>query len=119
MADLADPARPADTRFGLGVSNAIRDLPQTLGIVGRVDQAGLDHFSVSDHPYLGRLLDAYSVIGFALGRTARINGMVNVTNLPVRPAPMLARAVTSLSALSGGRIVLGLGAGGSWDDITR
>jgi alkanesulfonate monooxygenase SsuD/methylene tetrahydromethanopterin reductase-like flavin-dependent oxidoreductase (luciferase family) len=45
--------------------------------------------------------------------------MVNVSNLPTRPAPMLARAVTSLSALSGGRIVLGLGAGGSWDDIAR
>ncbi|MBW8802764.1 MAG: 5,10-methylene tetrahydromethanopterin reductase [Catenulispora sp. 13_1_20CM_3_70_7] len=112
---MSDPV----VRFGIGVSNAVRDIPQTLDIVAQVDQAGLDHFSVSDHPYLGRLLDAYSVIGFALGRTARINGMVNVTNLPVRPAPMLARAVTSLSALSGGRIVLGLGAGGSWDDITR
>lgn len=106
-------------RFGLGVSNAVRDIPQTLDVVARVDQAGLDHFSVSDHPYLGRLLDAYSLIGFALGRTSRISGMVNVSNLPTRPAPMLARAVTSLSALSGGRILLGLGAGGSWDDIAR
>ncbi|GAA2027178.1 LLM class flavin-dependent oxidoreductase [Catenulispora yoronensis] len=106
-------------RFGLGVSNAVRDIPQALDLVARVDRAGLDHFSVSDHPYHGRLLDAYSLVGFALGRTARISGMVNVSNLPVRPAPMLARAVTSLSALSGGRIVLGLGAGGSWDDIAR
>ncbi|NUR31691.1 MAG: LLM class flavin-dependent oxidoreductase [Catenulispora sp.] len=106
-------------RFGLGVSNAVRDIPQTLDVVARADQAGLDHFSVSDHPYLGRLLDAYSLIGFALGRTSRISGMVNVSNLPTRPAPMLARAVTSLSALSGGRILLGLGAGGSWDDIAR
>ncbi|NUP50389.1 MAG: LLM class flavin-dependent oxidoreductase [Catenulispora sp.] len=109
----------AATRFGLGVSNAVRDIPQTLELVAEVDAAGLDHFSVSDHPYLGRLLDAYSLIGFALGRTSRISGMVNVSNLPTRPAPMLARAVTSLSSLSGGRIVLGLGAGGSWDDITR
>jgi hypothetical protein len=30
---------------------------------------------------------------------------------------MLARMVTSLSALSGGRIVLGMGAGGRWDRI--
>jgi alkanesulfonate monooxygenase SsuD/methylene tetrahydromethanopterin reductase-like flavin-dependent oxidoreductase (luciferase family) len=106
-------------RFGLGVSNAVREAPETLQIVASVDEAGLDHFSVSDHPYLARLLDAYSLIGFALGRTTRISGMVNVSNLPARPAPMLARAVTSLSSLSGGRIVLGLGAGGSWDDITR
>jgi alkanesulfonate monooxygenase SsuD/methylene tetrahydromethanopterin reductase-like flavin-dependent oxidoreductase (luciferase family) len=32
---------------------------------------------------------------------------------------MLARTVTSLSSLSGGRIVLGMGVGGLWDDIAR
>jgi alkanesulfonate monooxygenase SsuD/methylene tetrahydromethanopterin reductase-like flavin-dependent oxidoreductase (luciferase family) len=32
---------------------------------------------------------------------------------------MLARTVTSLSALSGGRIVLGMGAGGLWDRISE
>ena len=106
-------------RFGIGVSNAVREIQQTMEIVERVDRAGLDHFSVSDHPYEGRLLDAYSFLGVALGRTQRISGMVNVSNLPTRPAPMLARAVTSLSALTGGRIVVGLGAGGSWDDIAR
>jgi alkanesulfonate monooxygenase SsuD/methylene tetrahydromethanopterin reductase-like flavin-dependent oxidoreductase (luciferase family) len=31
---------------------------------------------------------------------------------------MLARTVTSLSAPSGGRIVLGMGAGGLWDRIS-
>jgi len=107
------------TRFGIGVSNAVRDIAQTMEIVALADQAGLDHFSVSDHPYVGRMLDAYSLLGVALGRTHHISGMVNVSNLPTRPAPMLARAVTSLSALTGGRVVLGLGAGGSWDDITR
>lgn len=106
-------------RFGIGVSNAVRDIAQTMEIVGVCDRAGLDHFSVSDHPYVGRMLDAYSLVGVALGRTERISGMVNVSNLPTRPAPMLARAVTSLSALTGGRVVVGLGAGGSWDDIAR
>lgn len=106
-------------RFGIGVSNAVPDIAQTMGIVAVADRAGLDHFSVSDHPYIGRMLDAYSLVGVALGRTEGISGMVNVSNLPTRPAPMLARAVTSLSALTGGRVVLGLGAGGSWDDITR
>ena len=107
------------TRFGIGVSNAVRDIAQTQEIVARADRAGLDHFSVSDHPYVGRMLDAYALIGVTLGRTQHISGLVNVSNLPTRPAPMLARTVTSLSALTGGRVVLGLGAGGSWDDITR
>lgn len=107
------------TRFGIGVSNAIRDVDQTMEIVAGADRAGLDHFSVSDHPYIGRMLDGYSLVGVALGRTRQISGMVNVSNLPTRPAPMLARTITSLSALTDGRVVLGLGAGGSWDDITR
>ena len=36
--------------------------------------------------------------------------MMTVTNLPSRPAPVLARTLTSLSALSGGRVILGIGA---------
>lgn len=83
----------------------------------QADRDGLDIFSLSDHPYLGDRLDAYAAVGFILGRTERLAGFVNVTNLPTRPAPMLARTVTSLSALSGGRVVLGMGAGGLWDRI--
>ncbi|MEV7801478.1 LLM class flavin-dependent oxidoreductase [Microbispora sp. NPDC088329] len=43
-----------------------------------------------------------AALGFILGGTRRIAGFANVTNLPTRPAPMLARMVTSSSALSGG-----------------
>jgi alkanesulfonate monooxygenase SsuD/methylene tetrahydromethanopterin reductase-like flavin-dependent oxidoreductase (luciferase family) len=74
---------------------------------------------VADHPYFGDILDAYALTGFLLGRTERITGMVAVTNLPSRPAPVLARTLTSLSALSGGRIILGIGAGAIWDMITK
>lgn len=87
-------------------------------MVQQADRDGLDHFSLSDHPYIGDRLDAYASLAFILGRTQRISGFANVTNLPTRPAPMLARTVTSLSALSGGRIVLGMGAGGLWDRIS-
>lgn len=83
----------------------------------QADRDGLDILSLSDHPYLGARVDAYASIGFILGRTQQLSGFVNVTNLPTRPAPMLARTVTTLSALSGGRIVLGMGAGGLWDRI--
>ncbi|WP_419996468.1 LLM class flavin-dependent oxidoreductase [Streptomyces boninensis] len=109
----------ANPVFGVGVSSAIRSTQDTLKLVDRADRQGLDHFSVSDHPYIGKWLDAYATIGFALGRTERISGLVNVTNLPSRPAPMLSRTVTSLSTLSGGRILLGMGVGGSWDDIVK
>ncbi len=45
--------------------------------------------------------------------------MVTVTNLPSRPAPVLARTITSLSTLSGGQILLGIGAGAIWDMIEK
>ncbi len=42
-----------------------------------------------------------------------------MTNLPSRPAPLLAHTVTSLAAVSGGRVILGLGSGGLWDFIVK
>ncbi|GIM89879.1 hypothetical protein Ato02nite_016720 [Paractinoplanes toevensis] len=63
----------------------------------QADQDGLDLISLSDHPYLGERLDAYAAIALILGRTSRLSGFANVTNLPLRPAPMLARTVTTLS----------------------
>lgn len=107
-----------DVVFGFGVHTGVDKVPELLRIVQQADRDGLDLFSSSDHPYVGDRLDAYAAIGFLLGHTHHITGLVNVTNLPTRPAPMLARTVTSLAALSGGRIVLGMGAGGLWDRIS-
>src|ERR1700726_1474716 len=100
--------------FGFGVHTGVGDVPELLRMAQQADRDGLDIFSMSDHPYIGGRLDAYASVGFILGRTQHISGLANVTNLPTRPAPMLARTVTSLSSLSGGRIVLGMGAGGLW-----
>jgi alkanesulfonate monooxygenase SsuD/methylene tetrahydromethanopterin reductase-like flavin-dependent oxidoreductase (luciferase family) len=107
----------ADVVFGFGTHPGIDDIPALLSMARQADRDGLDIFTLSDHPYIGRRLDAYAALGFVLGGTQRIAGFANVTNLPTRPAPMLARTITSLSALSGGRVVLGLGAGGLWDRI--
>ncbi|MFF0865437.1 LLM class flavin-dependent oxidoreductase [Nonomuraea sp. NPDC003560] len=107
----------SDVMFGFGAHSGFEDLPELLRMVQQADRDGLDLFSLSDHPYLGERLDAYATIGFLLGGTRHIAGLANVTNLPTRPAPMLARTVTSLSALSNGRVVLGMGAGGLWDRI--
>lgn len=106
-----------DTVFGFGAHNGVNSVPELLRMAKQADRDGLDLITVSDHPYLADHLDAYATIGFILGRTQNIAAMVNVTNLPTRPAPMLARTVTSLSALSEGRVVLGMGAGGYWDRI--
>ena len=103
--------------FGFGMHSDVGDGPELLRMAERADRDGLDLFSLSDHPYIGARLDAYAALGFILGRTQNLAGFANVTNVPTRPPAMLARTVTSLSALSDGRVVLGMGAGGLWDRI--
>ncbi|MEV0388701.1 LLM class flavin-dependent oxidoreductase [Nonomuraea sp. NPDC050643] len=103
--------------FGFGTHAGIHEVPELLSMAQQADRDGLDIFSLSDHPYLGGRVDAYAALGFVLGRTQHLAGFANVTNLPTRPPAVLARMVTSLSALSGGRVVLGMGAGGLWDRI--
>lgn len=97
----------------------VGNVPGVLEIAAAADSGGLDLFTIADHLYFGDKLDAYSAVGFLLGRTASISGVVVVTNLPTRPAPALARTITSLSALSGGRVILGMGAGAIWDMIPQ
>jgi alkanesulfonate monooxygenase SsuD/methylene tetrahydromethanopterin reductase-like flavin-dependent oxidoreductase (luciferase family) len=49
--------------------------------------------------------------------TEKIRLAANVHSLPMRDPAVHARAVASLDILSGGRIELGIGAGGFWDAI--
>jgi alkanesulfonate monooxygenase SsuD/methylene tetrahydromethanopterin reductase-like flavin-dependent oxidoreductase (luciferase family) len=112
-----------DVLFGAGLgawNGADADTAaESVKLITQADRDGLDLFTVADHPYFGAKLDAYALVSFLLGQTERIAGMVTVTNLPSRPAPVLARTITSLSTLSGGRILLGIGAGAIWDMIEK
>jgi alkanesulfonate monooxygenase SsuD/methylene tetrahydromethanopterin reductase-like flavin-dependent oxidoreductase (luciferase family) len=106
-----------EVRFGLGLENGVHQVSEMLRHARLADDAGLDVVSVSDHPYFAERLDAYAALGFVLGATSNITGAVIMTNLLSRPAPILARTVTGLSTISRGRVVLGLGAGGLWEEI--
>lgn len=81
------------------------------------DRAGLDLVSFQDHPYQPRFHDTSTLLAYAAARTERVRLTANVTNLPLRPPAVLARAIATLDRLSGGRVELGLGAGGFWDAI--
>jgi alkanesulfonate monooxygenase SsuD/methylene tetrahydromethanopterin reductase-like flavin-dependent oxidoreductase (luciferase family) len=110
---------PRNVLFGFGLQTGVAEVDALLQHATQADHDGLDLVSLSDHPYFAERLDAYAALGVVLGATKTITAAVNVTNLPSRPAPMLARMITSLSALSRGRVVLGIGAGGLWDDIAK
>jgi alkanesulfonate monooxygenase SsuD/methylene tetrahydromethanopterin reductase-like flavin-dependent oxidoreductase (luciferase family) len=109
--------------FGVGLGDwsgaNLAETNEVVRTVEQADRAGLDLFTMADHPYLANRVDASMGLAFLLGRTSRIRGAVTVTNLPSRPAPVLAHSVTSLSALSEGRVILGIGSGGLWDAIVK
>jgi alkanesulfonate monooxygenase SsuD/methylene tetrahydromethanopterin reductase-like flavin-dependent oxidoreductase (luciferase family) len=98
--------------FGLGLETDVTQVSELLAHARLADDAGLDLVSLSDHPYFAERIDAYAALGFVLGATRSITAAPIMTNLVSRPAPVLARTVTSLSTVSAGRFVLGLGAGG-------
>lgn len=99
--------------FGLGLENEVHQVGEMLTHARVADEAGLDFVSVNDHPYFAD----YAALGFVLGATSNVSAAVIMTNLLSRPAPILARTVTGLSELSGGRVILGIGAGGMDEEI--
>lgn len=76
-----------------------------------------DLVTFQDHPYQPSFLDTWTLMSYAAARTERIHLSGNVLNLPLRQPAVLAKSVASLDLLSGGRVALGLGAGGFWDAI--
>jgi alkanesulfonate monooxygenase SsuD/methylene tetrahydromethanopterin reductase-like flavin-dependent oxidoreductase (luciferase family) len=70
-----------------------------------------------DHPYLARDHDTLGLLAMLLAGTERLRFFPDVAALPLRPPAMLAKAMASLDILSGGRVELGIGAGGYWDKI--
>jgi F420-dependent oxidoreductase-like protein len=90
-----------------------------IEVVEAAEAAGFDAIDVSDHlwqhPILGgpeaNQLEAYTTLGFIAARTRRVRLLALATAVSYRHAGLLAKIVTTLDVLSGGRAMLGLGAG--------
>src|SRR5579884_1430307 len=91
-------------------------------IARAAEDAGFDRLSVMDHvwqigvigPPEHEMLEAYTTLGFVAGVTDRIDLMTLVTGVVYRPPGLLAKLVTTLDVLSGGRAWLGVGA--AWNE---
>ncbi|MFB6611235.1 LLM class flavin-dependent oxidoreductase [Agromyces sp. NPDC056379] len=106
-----------DLQFGTFITPK-NDPPQFAVRLAELSEAsGYDLVTFQDHPYQPAFHDTQTLLGWVAARTERIHLAANVTNLPLRPPAVLARAAASLDLLSGGRFELGLGAGGFWDAI--
>ena len=102
-------------RFGVFITPEATERPLELAKVA--DDLGFDLVGVQDHPYQRRFFDTWTLLTAMAMRTERITVFPDVANVPLRPPAMLAKAAATLDILSGGRVELGLGAGGFWDAI--
>jgi len=115
-------------RIGLQVPNFTwPGGPQKLGedfgtVAERTEAAGFYSLWVMDHffqiPNVGPtetdMLEGYTTLGFAAGRTRRIKLGTMVTGVTYRWPGILIKTVTTLDVLSGGRAYFGIGA--AWNE---
>jgi F420-dependent oxidoreductase-like protein len=86
------------------------------------EAAGLRKISVMDHfwqirsvgPAEREMLEAYATLGFIAAHTERAQLQALVTGVTYREPGLLAKQVSTLNVLSGGRVGLGIGA--AWND---
>ena len=87
-------------------------------IAQRAEAAGVDRISVMDHvwqighigPPEHEMLEAYTALGWLAAKTNRVKLLTVVTAVVYRDPGLLAKAVTTLDVLSGGRAIFGIGA---------
>jgi F420-dependent oxidoreductase-like protein len=117
-------------KLGLHISSFTWDggapaLRLKLGdIAQRAEQGGVDRISVMDHvwqigpigPPENEMLEAYTALGFLAAKTDRVKLLAMVTAVVYREPGLLAKAVTTLDVLSGGRAILGIGAAWNADE---
>jgi alkanesulfonate monooxygenase SsuD/methylene tetrahydromethanopterin reductase-like flavin-dependent oxidoreductase (luciferase family) len=103
--------------FGYFLTPTADAYPDLLAQARLCDRLGLDLIGVQDHPYQYRFLDTWTLISALAAQTGQVRFFPDVANLPLRPPAVLAKSAASLDVITGGRIELGLGAGGFWQAI--
>jgi len=96
--------------------------PALAAHVRNAEAAGIQRITVMDHfwqlPGIGpadhEMLEAYATLGFIAAHTEKALLHTLVTGVIYREPALLAKAVTTLNVLSGGRVGLGLGA--AWNE---
>jgi F420-dependent oxidoreductase-like protein len=96
--------------------------PTLARIASTADGAGFSYIALMDHFFQIRsvgdpereMLEAYTALGFLAAHTERAKLLTLVTGAIYRYPGVLAKIVTTLDVLSGGRAVLGIGAG--WNE---
>lgn len=100
-------------RIGWNLSTAVQPGVDPAAEAREAEVLGYDFVCVSDHLH-GRhpTHETWTFLTWVAAATSRVQVVPNVLGLPYRAPAVLAKMAESLQRLSGGRLVLGLGAGG-------
>ncbi|MEJ2711028.1 MAG: LLM class flavin-dependent oxidoreductase [Anaerolineales bacterium] len=98
--------------FGSNIDPATQDAQKPLRWARIADENGLDLISIQDHPYNFKHFETWTLLSALAASTQRVHVGTNVLSTPLRPPAMLAKQAATLDVISGGRLELGLGAGG-------
>jgi alkanesulfonate monooxygenase SsuD/methylene tetrahydromethanopterin reductase-like flavin-dependent oxidoreductase (luciferase family) len=104
--------------FGVNVSTSASPGADPVAEAQRAEALGFEFVSASDHPCGGRpTYETWTMLCWMLAGTSRIKVASRVLGVPYRSPAMVAKMAESLDRLSGGRLILGLGAGASDDEF--
>jgi F420-dependent oxidoreductase-like protein len=95
-------------RIGLDIGYSGASMGDVVGLVEHADRVGVD--SVWTAEAYGS--DAATVLGYLAGRTQHVRLGAAILQMPARTPAMTAMTAMTLDAMSGGRLVLGLGVSG-------
>jgi alkanesulfonate monooxygenase SsuD/methylene tetrahydromethanopterin reductase-like flavin-dependent oxidoreductase (luciferase family) len=98
--------------FGINIDPSTTNLEAALKRARMADASSVDLVTIQDHPYNPDFLDTWTLLTSLTARTERVRFSTNVMNTPLRPPAMMAKMAATLDVISGGRLELGLGAGG-------
>ncbi len=95
-----------------GIGPGVAELARRAEAVGVRTLSFMDHFFQMDWmaPAEDPMLEGYTALGFVAGGTDRLRLRLLVTGVTYRHPGLLAKTVTTLDVLSGGRAELGIGA---------
>jgi alkanesulfonate monooxygenase SsuD/methylene tetrahydromethanopterin reductase-like flavin-dependent oxidoreductase (luciferase family) len=106
-------------QIGIGLPNQVRDVSATT-IPPWAAQAEIAGFStlatIGRYAYPG--VSDTVALAAAAGATTTISLLSSVLLAPTWPGALLAKEIASIDGVSGGRLTLGVGAGGSRDEFT-
>lgn len=105
--------------FGVGVPASAAPGDDPAGFAQEAERLGYDFVSAADHPCGSNpSYETTAMLTWIAARTSRIKLASRVLAVPFRRPAMVAKLAASLDLLSGGRFILGLGAGYSDQEIT-